>query len=433
MTTALIGVAILCVLLSVGVPLGFGLLIVGTVGFALVHPNGFSAAFAVAGQQVVDLATNFQFAVLPMFVLMGVFVTRAALSDDLYECAHRWIGHYRGGLAMATVAACGGFSAVSGSSAATAATMAKVAIPTMQKYSYAASLAAGTVAAGGTLGILIPPSGALVVYGILTEQDIAQLFVAGIVPGALTIAVYITAIKVVTTIWPRLGPPAERSPWPARWQALWKVWGVLALFALIVGGMFFGVFTPNEAGGIGAVGAFVFAIIRRRMSWPILWASLIEAARTSATIFTVAFGALVLNQFVNISGMPEAVLGFIEGLNASPMHVILAILVFYVILGMFIEGYAIIFLTVPIFVPIVQGLGFDLVWWGIVLVMVVEISLITPPIGLNVFIMKSMLPEVPLGQIFLGIVPFFCADMVRLSLVVLVPAIALWLPRQMFH
>ena len=432
METALLGIAILLLILFLGFPLGMSLMMVGYFGFAAVHPKGFVAANSVAGQQILDLGLNFQFSVLPLFILMGVFVARAALSDDLYETSYKWLGHFRGGLAMATVAACGGFAAVSGSSAATAATMAKVAVPSMRKFGYADSLSAGTVAAGGTMGILIPPSGALIIYGLLTEEDIAKLFVAGIIPGLITIDAYIAVIRIVTAIWPEIGPPGERTSWHERLTSLYKVWGVLFLFFLIMGGIFFGIFTSTEAGGIGAGGALIFAILRRKMSWPIFIESLIEAARTTAMIFTVAFGALILNQFVNISGLPEAVLAFISSLNATPMQVVLVIMCFYIILGMFIEGIAMIFLTVPIFVPVIHALGFDLIWWGIVLVMVVEISLITPPIGLNVFIMKSMLPDVPLSSIFRGIAPFFCADIVRLATVVFFPPVALWLPTLMF-
>ena len=436
MEVALIGIIILLTMLFIGVPLGMGLMTVGYFGFAYVHPHGFTAANSVAGQQILELALNFQFSVLPLFILMGVFVARAQLSDDLYEASNRWLGHFRGGLAMATVAACGGFAAVSGSSAATAATMAKVAVPSMRKYGYGDALSAGTVAAGGTMGILIPPSGALIIYGLLTEEDIAKLFVAGIIPGLITIAAYIAVIKIVTLIWPTMGPPGHRSSWNERLRSLYKVWGVLFLFFLIMGGIFFGIFTSTEAGGIGATGALVFAIIRRRMSWKIFYESLAEAAITTAMIFTVAFGALILNQFVNMSGMPQVVLELIDNLDATPLQVVLVIMAFYVLLGMFIEGVAMIFLTVPIFVPVIMGLDFGfsdvLIWWGIVLVMVVEISLITPPIGLNVFILKSMLPDVPLSKIFKGIAPFFCADLFRLAIVVIFPAVALWLPTVMF-
>ncbi|MBT4937929.1 MAG: TRAP transporter large permease subunit, partial [Rhodospirillaceae bacterium] len=281
MEVALFGIAILLLILFMGFPLGMSLMMVGYFGFAAVHPKGFVAANSVAGQQILDLGLNFQFSVLPLFILMGVFVARAALSNDLYETSYKWLGHFRGGLAMATVAACGGFAAVSGSSAATAATMAKVAIPSMRKFGYADSLSAGTVAAGGTMGILIPPSGALIIYGLLTEEDIAKLFMAGVIPGLITIAAYIAVIRIVTSIWPEIGPPGVRTAWKERLTSLYKVWGVLFLFFLIMGGIFFGVFTSTEAGGIGAGGALIFAIMRKKMTWSIFVDSLIEAARTT--------------------------------------------------------------------------------------------------------------------------------------------------------
>lgn len=426
MITSLIGFGILFIVAFFGFPLGFAMLAVGGIGFGILR--GTEPALEMVGQQILDITLNTNFAVLPMFLLMGAFVYRASLSDDLYEAADAWLGHFRGGLAMATIAACGGFAAVSGSSLATAATMAKVAIPSMRKYKYSDSLAAGTVAAGGTMGILIPPSAALIIYGILTEEDIAALFTAGIVPGIITIIAYITVVIIVTRIWPQIGPPGDRSSWAVRWRSLYRVWGVVLLFVLILGGITFGVFTPNEAGGIGAIGALIFAILRKRMSWRVLFESLIEAGQTTAMVFMIAIGALVLNNFVTLAGLSAAVVNWIEGLSFAPIIIILIIMCFYIVLGTVIEGLAMIFLTVPIFVPVVEGLGFSLIWFGIVLVMMVEISLITPPIGLNVFVMKSMLPDVPLSSIFKGIAPFFCADIIRLLLVVFFPALALWLP-----
>lgn len=428
MITSLIGLALLLIVVFMGVPLGFAMMIVGFAGYGLVR--GFEPGLIMAGQQILDLAMNYSFSVLPLFILMGVFVAHAALSDDLYDASDKWLGHFRGGLAMATVAACGGFAAISGSSLATAATMAKVAIPAMRKYQYSDSLAAGTVAAGGTLGMLIPPSAAMIVYGILTETDIAKLFIGGIIPGLITVVVYIIVISAVVRVWPHLGPPGHRSSWADRFTSLYKVWGVLVLFLLILGGIFFGVFTPTEAGGIGAVGALAFALGRRKMSWDRFYASLVEAAGITATIFSVAFGALILNQFVNIAGLPQAMVASIGGFT-TPIYAILVILGIYVIMGTVIEGFAIIFLTAPIFVPVVEALGFDLVWFGIVMIMVVEISLITPPIGLNVFVLKSMLPDVPLASIFKGIAPFFVADIIRLMIVVFVPSVVLYLPSLM--
>lgn len=437
MIPVLIGIAALLIVGGFGFPLGLSLMLIGYLGFGVMHPKGLDAASTVAGQQILELALNFQFAVLPLFLLMGVFVNRSGISDDLYETANRWFGHMKGGLAISTVAACGGFAAISGSSVATAATMARVAVPSMRKYKYNDAFSAGTVAAGGTMGILIPPSGALIIYGLIAEVDIAKLFVAGIVPGLITIAAYMVVIRLVCMVKPDWGPPAERFSWRERLTTVYKVWGIVFLFFLIMGGIFFGVFTPSEAGGIGAAGALVFAIARGRMNWRVFFDSLLEAGKTTAIVFTVAFGALMLNQFVNIAGAPEDVLGFIRGLNISPWMVVVMVLLCYVVLGMFIDGIAMIFLTVPIFVPLIEGLGLPidpglvLIWWGIVLVMVVEISLITPPIGMNVFVISSMLPDVSLKQVFQGIVPFFVADIGRLALVVIFPATALWLTRFM--
>jgi tripartite ATP-independent transporter DctM subunit len=426
MVLSLVGFAILMFVAFLGFPLGFAMMLVGFVGFAIVRGTG--PALVTVSQQILDLALNANFVTLPLFVLMGVFVFRAALAEDIYDAAHAWLGNKRGGVAMATVAACGGFASISGSSVATAATMAKVSIPPMRKYEYNEGFAAGTVAAGGTMGILIPPSAALIIYGILTEQSIGDLFIAGIIPGILTIMLYIVVIWVVARFWPHMAPRAPKEAWIIRWRTLSKIWAVLVLFLAIIGGITFGVFTPTEGGGIGAIGALLFAIARRKMSWRIFYHSLAEAAETTAMIFTIAFGALVLNNFVNIAGLPTAIVDFIETLNISPLSVILVILLIYILLGTIIEGLAMIFLTVPIFVPVVEAMGFDLIWFGIIMVMVVEISLITPPIGLNVFVIKSMLPDVPLSKIFKGIVPFFAADIVRLLLVVFLPGLALWLP-----
>ncbi len=429
MVAALVGLVLLLLGFFSGIPLGLVLLSVGYFGFAFVHPHGFTAATAMAGQQIVGLALDFQFTVLPLFILMGTFVSRAALSDDLYEVAHRWLGHFRGGLALATIASCAGFAAICGSSLATAATMARVAVPSMRRYRYADWLSTGTVAAGGALGMLVPPSGALIVYGLLTEEDVAKLFLAALLPAVMSVLVYSGVVLTVTFFKPQAGPRAEKASWRERFGALRKVWGVLALFALIMGGITFGIFTATEAGGIGATGALLLAYLRGRMSWTILARALVEAATTTGMIFTVIFGALVLTQFINISGLSEAVLDFIRHLNASPTAILLVIMAFYVLLGIFIEGFALIFLTVPIFVPIVQALGFDLVWWGVVLVIVVEMSVLHPPLGINIYVLKSILPEIPLKEIFKGVIPFFASDFLRLAAVIAFPALALALPR----
>ena len=433
MIELLIGIAALLSIAGLGFPLGFSLLLVGSAGFAIIHPRGIDAAAIVAGQQILELAANHQFAVLPLFMLMGVFVTKSGIADNMYDTASKWLGHMRGGLALATVAACGGMAAISGSSMATAATMTKVAIPTMRRYEYDDAFSAGTVAAGGTIGILIPPSGALIVYGLLAEVDIARLFMAGLIPGLISVGLYIVAIQVVCLIKPGWAPRGKRTKWRDRLRSLSEVWSVAALFLLIMGGIFFGVFTASEGGGIGAGGALLIALWRRRMTLRSFFESLLEAGKMTATVFSVGFGALMLNQFVNIAGAPQEILAFINGLGIGPWGVIAVILVCYVILGMIIDGPAMIFLTVPIFVPLVDGLplpidpNLKLVWWGIIVVVAVEISLITPPIGMNVFVIASMLPDVTVKQVYRGITAFFLADLVRLALFVLSPGLVLWL------
>ena len=430
METVIGGFVVLFALVFVGVPLGFGLLLVGLGGFAVVR--GIEAGLAMAGQQILDISTNFGFSVLPLFILMGAFVHRAELSDELYEATNAWLGHRRGGLAMATVAACGGFAAVSGSSLATAATMAKVAMPPMRRYGYQDSLAAGSVAAGGTLGILIPPSVPMVIYGILTETDIGKLFIAGLVPGILLTVLFIFAIAIATWINPAIGPRGEKKSWGERWRALGKVWGIVALFVLVLGGIYFGIFTPTEAAGIGAAGAFLFALGRRKLGWSRLTESLIEAGRTTGMIFVVAFGALIFSQFVSLAGLSDALVTMIQSLDVSPFGVILVMCVILVLLGCVFDSLAMLLLTVPIFTPILEPLGVDLIWFGIVMIIVVEMGLITPPIGMNVFVVKSALLDVDLWAIYRGVWPFIFATIVCLALIMLIPDIALLLPQFMF-
>lgn len=433
MITLALAIAAMLLLAGIGLPLGFSLMTVGYVGYALVHPRGFDAADVVFGQQIFDLATNYQFAVLPLFILMGVLVTQSGITDDLYDTANKWLGHMKGGLAISTIAASGGMAAISGSSLATAATMTKVAIPAMRRYRYSDAFSSGTVAAGGTLGILIPPSVPLIIYGLLAEADIGKLFMAGIVPGIITILAYMLAIRAVTFARPDWGPPGERSNWAERIRSLRDVWSVTLLFLLIMGGIFLGVFTASEGGGIGAGGALIIAVLRRKMSLRIFVDCLLETGRTSATVITVGFGAMMLNQFVNISGAPEQTLSFINGLGLGPWGVIMVILLCYMVLGMFIDGPAMIFLTVPIFVPLVTQLPLPiapdnvLIWWGIIVVVAVEVSLITPPIGMNLFIIASILPDLSLRTVYKGIIPFFIADIFRLLLFVFFPAVSLWL------
>lgn len=429
MLVALAGFAILFVLLFLGVPIAFGMGIVGFVGFSIIV--GTAPAMSMVGETAVSSVMTYSLSILPLFILMGTFVARSRLSEELYEAANAFIGHWRGGLAMATIVACGGFSAVSGSSLATAATMSRVAIPSMLRHGYSQSLATGSVASGGTLGILIPPSVILVIYGIMTESNIGQLFAAGILPGVAGILLYLVAIFAVVALDPRAAPNTARSSWPMRLRSLRNVWGVILLFALVMGGIYFGVFTPTEAAGVGAAGAFLFALLRRLLTWRTLFECLLESARTSAIMFAILIGALIFSNFVNVAGMPQALAGAISESGLAPMAIILVIVLVYLILGCVFDTIGMILLTVPIFYPIVSGAGFDLIWFGILVVVVTEIGLITPPIGMNVYMIKSMVPEVPAGTIFRGVLPFIGADIARLALILFLPGVVLWLPKLM--
>jgi tripartite ATP-independent transporter DctM subunit len=426
MTAALIGFALLIAVSIAGVPIAFSMLAIGFAGFALFRDlNG--AAYMV-GQIAFETAQNYGLSVLPMFILMGNFINHARLSNELYDAANAFLGHRRGGLAMATIVACGGFAAVSGSSVATAATMGRVAIPEMRRFGYSDRLAAGAVAAGGTLGILIPPSVVMVIYGILTSTDIGKLFAAGILPGVLGILLYVGAVRY--SVWrdPAAGPPGRRTSGAARWAALRNIWAVAGLFLLVIGGLYLGVFTPTEAAGIGASGAFAVALARRSLTFPVLMRVLVETVRTTAVMFAVLIGGLVFSNFVNIAGMPAAISDWVGSLRVPPVAVILAIIAIYFVLGCVLESMTMILLTIPVFFPIVQGLGFDPVWFGIIVVVVTEISLITPPVGLNVFVIGGMFREIGTANVFRGVAPFIVADLARITILVLVPWIALVLP-----
>ena len=425
MTEALIGLAALLILAFLRIPIAFVMIIVGYLGMAWVlNPVG---ALYNVGQTAFDAAINYELSVVPLFILMGNFVARANLAAELYNASHAFLGHRKGGLAMATVVACGGFSAICGSSLATAATMSKVAMPSMRRFNYDDSLATGSIAAGGTLGILIPPSVVLVIYGILTQQSIGKLFAAGILPGLIGVLFYLLAVRYVTWRRPEAGPVAERKDWPARLRALGQVWGVVVLFVIVMGGIYGGVFSPTEAAGIGAAGAFLFALLRGALTLPILWEVLEESATTTAMLFTVLIGAILFANFINYTDFPQALLAFAQQFADTPWLVIMAILLIYVLLGCVFESLSMILLTVPIFFPLVRDLGYDPIWFGIVVVVVTEISLITPPVGLNVFVLRGVLPDVTTGTIFRGVTPFWVADLFRLALIVSVPGLSLWL------
>jgi C4-dicarboxylate transporter DctM subunit len=385
-------------------------------------------AFASLQTRLYETGRNYHLSVVPLFILMGNFVTRAGMSQELFRAAYAFIGHLRGGLAMATIAACAGFGAICGSSIATAATMAKVAYPSMRRFGYSDALATGAIASGGTLGIMIPPSTLLVIYGVFTETNIGSLFAAGILPGLLGAVLLCIAVRYVTWRDPKAGPPGERTPWMDRWRSLRGIWAVVALFAFVIGGIYGGLFTATEGAGMGAFAAMVLALWRRALSWKSLYQALVESARTTAMLFMILIGALMFAEFINITTMPADLVGFVRRFEINPIAVVAAICIIYVLLGTAMEELSMVLLTIPVFLPVIVQLGFDPIWFGILIVCVVEIGLISPPVGMNLFVLKTLLPGVPTGTVFRGVLPFMAADVVRMALILLFPSIALYLP-----
>ena len=431
MIEAMVGLAAMMVLAFVRIPIALAMGIVGIVGYAYMRDWNWMVAFATAQTKVYETGRNYTLSVVPLFILMGSFVTRAGMSQELFRAAYAFIGHLRGGLAMATVMACAGFGAICGSSIATAATMAKVAYPSMKKLGYSDALATGSIAAGGTLGILIPPSTILVIYGIITETNIGKLFAAGILPGILATVLLCLAVAWSTWRDPKAGPRGERASWAERWTALRGVWAVIALFALVMGGIYAGAFTATEGAAMGAFGAMIFALSRRVLTWKSLYASLVESARTTSMLFMLLIGALMFAEFVNITTMPADLTNFVSRFQLHPIVVVGAIMVIYIILGTAMEELSMILLTLPVFFPIIVKLGLDPIWFGILIVVVVEIGLISPPVGMNLFVLSTLIPEVPTRTVFRGVMPFITADIVRLAILVAFPAISLYLPSLM--
>jgi tripartite ATP-independent transporter DctM subunit len=426
MTEGLLGFAAMFVLMALRVPIAVAMGLVGLVGLALMR--SWPAALSATGGEFVDIG-SYTLSVVPLFVLMGNFVTRAGMSRDLYRAAYALIGHRRGGLAMSTIAACAGFGAICGSSIATTATMARVAMPEMARFNYAPSFAAGSVCAGATLGILIPPSVILVIYGIMTETSIGALFAAAVLPGLVATGFYLAACAWTTRRHPERGPPGDKASWQERRAALGRVWGVLLLFALVMGGMYGGFFTPTEAAGVGAMGGMLFALARRALSLKVLAEVLVDSARTSAMLFTIIIGASLFAGFLNFTDLPSGLRDFVIGFDAHPVVVVVAICLVYVVLGMAMESLSMMLLTVPIFFPLVTALGFDPVWFGVIVVCVIEISLITPPVGMNLFVLRSVVPGIATSAIWRGVLPFVGADVLRMGVLIAFPAISLWLPQ----
>ncbi len=426
MTEALVGFAAFLALAFLRVPMAFAMGIVGFLGFA--YKVNFNAAAAMIGQTTYETGLNYTLSVIPLFILMGSFVVRARMSEELYRAAYVFLGHLRGGLAISTVVACAGFGAICGSSIATAATFTKVAYPSMRKFGYSDALAAGSIAAGGTLGILIPPSTIMVIFGIMTETNIGKLFVAGILPGLIATGLLCLAVVWITWRDPRAGPPGERSSGAERIDSVKHVWPVVALFVLVIGGIYAGVFTATEGAGIGAGGAFLFALARRALTWKVLLEVLIESARTTSMLFMILIGALIFANFINYTSMPADLKGFASQFQATPWLVIAAICVIYVVLGTAMEELSMILLTVPLFFPVVTALGYDPVWFGIVVVIVVQIGLISPPVGMNIFVVKNLIRHLSISTVFRGVTPFTVALVALLAIIVALPGLATYLP-----
>ncbi len=426
MTAAFLGFLAVFGLAFLRIPLAVAMGIAGVVGLGLMR--GWTPAYASVSQVVFETGFAYVLSVIPLFVLMGNLVSRAGLARELFNAANAFVGHRRGGLAMASVIASGGFGSICGSSIATAATMSRVAYPEMRKHGYSDALSAGAIASGGTLGILIPPSTIMVIYGIITETNIGKLFVAGILPGIVAVALLCLAVVFVTWRNPEAGPPAQYHGWSERLRALRDVWGVALLFGLVIGGIYGGVFTATEGAGMGAAGAFFFALARGALSPKVLMDVLIESTRTTAMLFTILIAAMVFTNFINFTSMPNDLRDFILQFSPNPIMVVVMMMGIYVLLGMVMEELTMVLLTIPVFFPIITGLGFDPVWFGVLIVTIVEIGMISPPVGMNLFVLNSLLPDVKLTTIFKGVWPFVVADIVRLGILIAFPAISLWLP-----
>ena len=431
MTEALIGLAAMMVLSLVRIPIALSMGAVGLVGYAYMRDWNWAPAFAMAQTQIYETGRNYTLSVIPLFILMGTFVARAGMAEELFRAAYAFVGHRRGGLAMATVVAAAGFGGPCGSSIATAATMAKVAYPSMKKFGYADYLSTGSIAAGGTLGILIPPSTMMVIYGIITQTNIALLFAAGMLPGLLATILLCVAVQYMVWRDPKAGPPGERTPWPERWRALRGTAAITALFVFSIGGIFIGLFTATEGAGVGAFVSMVFALWRRSLTWRTLYLSLVEAARTTSMLFLILIGALMFGEFVNITTMPADLKAIVTRFELHPFLVVAAIMTIYVVLGTAMEELSMILLTLPVFFPIIVHLGLDPVWFGILIICVVEIGLISPPVGMNLFVLSTLIPEVPTRTVFRGVMPFVAIDCVRLAILVAFPIISTFVPSLM--
>ncbi|NVJ92602.1 MAG: TRAP transporter large permease [Methylocystaceae bacterium] len=413
-------------LMALRVPIAIAMGVVGAVGGWAV--NGYDSVAFIMGSVPFESVFPYSLSVIPLFILMGVFAARAGLSRALFDAVHAFIGHYRGGLAMATVGACAAFGAICGSSLATAATMCRVAMPEMRRRNYDDGMASATIAAGGTLGVLIPPSVIMVIYALLTEQSIGRMFAAALIPGVLATFLYMLSIWIQTVRKPELGPADDKVNWSGRIKAMGNVWSVVLLFGVVIGGIYAGWFSPTEAAAIGAAGAFVLAWVKKQLTRQVILECLSETATTSGMIFLILIGTSVFNYFVETTGLPQALVQFVGELGWNPYVILVLLIIFYVILGCFMDALSMILLTLPFVYPMILALNFDPIWFGVIMVSVVEVGLITPPVGMNLFIIMASTPGLSLQTIARGVVAFLLADVTRLILLVLFPALSLWLP-----
>ena len=420
------GFLVLFVMLALRVPVGVAMGLVGVFGFAAIR--GLDPALNLLASSPIRVIADFNLSLIPFFILMGVFATNSGMSRELFRAGNAWFGRFRGGLALSTIAACAGFSAICGSSVATAATMTKIALPEMRRFGYREDVASGVVAAGGTLGILIPPSVVLVVYAYITEQDVGRLFIAGIVPGLLAVLMYMATVRIAHSRGLPDGRPFELGE---ALRAMSGVWAVLVLFIAIIGAIYLGVATPTEAAAVGALLTMLIGIVRRRLGPRLIVESLTEALRTSVAIYTILIGAILFGYFLAITQTPQKITAFLIALDIGAHGTLALILVLFVAAGCILDAMAMVILLVPIVFPVILDLGFDPIWFGVIIVMTVELGLITPPVGMNVFVINSIARDVSLPTIFRGVLPFIATDIVRLVLLVLFPAIVLFLPGTM--
>lgn len=424
--TGIVGFIVLLLLFFLGFPVGFAMALVGLVGFCyLVSPQ---AGLSLLAIDVFSSFSSYSLTVIPMFVFMGSIAFFSGMSRRLYDSTYKFLGRARGGLAMATSVACAGFAAICGSTNASAAAMGKVTLPEMKRFNYDDSLATGCVAAGGTLGILIPPSTIFIIYGIMTGVSIGKLFMSGIFPGIILTILFVITIFILCRRNPNLAPPGARATWKEKLLSLSGVGEMLLLFALVMGGLFVGFFTPTEAGAIGAAGALIIALARRTLSWRGFLDSLIDTTRISCMVFIIVTGAIIFGHFLAVTRIPLEAAGWLAGLPLSPLAILGIIILTYFIGGCFMDSLALITLTIPILYPIILALNFDPIWFGVLIVLVCEMGVITPPVGINVYVIKGVAPEVPLETIFKGIFPFLAAIVVNIGIVIAFPQVALFLP-----